>query len=366
MALHHISKIFPRNSKKLVFIGWHRNPEKGEIFADNTKYLFLFTKQNNPELRPIWMAKSKSVEKELRSFGYESYYEKSILGIWHALTSGKTIIDAFIQPENIRWCGGSKIIQLMHGRGMKKNAYNSPQDCTQDLIFVTSEFTKSLLPKLFTRGSRVHITGYPRNDIFFQDIIGSEIHSEIEFRNKALTIKKNNSKIILYSPTFRRGESYSDFEKRLDLKNLSKWSVENNIHFTISLHPKYRNQLRNIDLENIIFLNDCDIYPILKFFDLFINDYSSIFVDQLLLNKPMVFFPYDLENYERTEGIAFDYKELVPGPIVYSTDDLLKKIVYILENDEWKDKREINKKTYHKYLDGNSSKRIIEIIKNEK
>lgn len=357
---YNFSKLIPKEKKNWCFIGWHKHP-KGEIFADNCKYLFLHTSDNVKSIRSIWIAKSRSVARNLRKNGYASYYQNSLLGIWHALRSQTTIIDAYIQPANLRWSGNSQIIQLTHGRGMKKEGYNHKQPCTQDLIFCTSEFTREILPEIFTTGGKVHITGFPRNDIFFKDIPGAQIDVDQKTKESLLS-KKNKNKIILYSPTFRRGEQYADIESRFNFKEFSIWLEERNLYFVFSLHPKYRNQDRKNISDRILFLEECDIYPILPLFDLFINDYSSIFADQLLLNKPMIFYPFDLAVYSEREGLMFDYVSTMPGPKVYNFEQLLSNIENILVNDSWKEARENIKNKYHQYKDGDSSRRIVNII----
>ena len=61
--------------------------------------------------------------------------------------------------------------------------------------------------------------------------------------------------------------------------------------------------------------------------DILIADYSSIMVDYTILQKPIILFAYDLDDYLNEErGFYFDYKEKVPGKIVYNTDELIESI----------------------------------------
>ena len=117
--------------------------------------------------------------------------------------------------------------------------------------------------------------------------------------------------------------------------------------------------------KNIFFIKDCDTTPLLKYFDLLITDYSSIFTNFLLTNNPIIFYPFDLENYQQKEGLCFNYNEFTPGPKVFDIKSLKEAINTIFIEDEYKEKRLEIKNLYHKYTDGNASKRIIEIIKKE-
>src|SRR5208283_2067110 len=77
----------------------------------------------------------------------------------------------------------------------------------------------------------------------------------------------------------------------------------------------------------------CDIYEVLHLCDILITDYSSIFFDFLKFNKPIIFYPYDFLEYQKLDRcFYFDYKQFVPGPIVYSFDEMLKLISRILSN----------------------------------
>ena len=49
-------------------------------------------------------------------------------------------------------------------------------------------------------------------------------------------------------------------------------------------------------------------------FDSLITDYSSIYLDYMLLERPIIFLPYDLQEYESSVGFTMDYMENTPGP----------------------------------------------------
>lgn len=96
--------------------------------------------------------------------------------------------------------------------------------------------------------------------------------------------------------------------------------------------------------------------------DILITDYSSIMIEFGLLNKPIVFFAYDLDNYLSNErGFYLDYKNDLPGPIVYTTDELIDSI----ENGVDTSKLDSFLKTQFDEMDGNSSKRVVDFALNE-
>ncbi|MBP7006033.1 CDP-glycerol glycerophosphotransferase family protein [Patescibacteria group bacterium] len=362
--LFFLSCLFPRKQSLWVFIGWHRGHEM-EVFADNTKYFFLHIRQHVPQIQAVWLAKDEKLASLLRARGYEAYDEHSLKGIWYALRAHITVIDAFLQRENFRWSGRSKIVQLLHGRGMKKKAYGEPQIRQQNHIFSTSIFTQESLSPIFTKGAQLHVTGFSRNDLFFHPVKDSDIGIDHEAKKHLETSRANGKKTILYAPTFRRGQKTADLEKTFDLETLPTWLAARNIELFISLHPKQRDQVRSLRLDHVHFIEDSDIYPLLPNFSGFILDYSSLFSDILLLDRPMIFYPYDLERYEATEGLSFPYGKYIPGPIIYTQKDLLEALERSLTHDTYASERERVRGIYHAYTDGQSSERIMATVLRE-
>ena len=90
----------------------------------------------------------------------------------------------------------------------------------------------------------------------------------------------------------------------------------------LTLLLKHRSQLLAggrvaADLPNVIHYDPtADVYPALADVDLLVTDYSSIYFDFLLLDRPIVFFANDLDLYLRRERhLLFEYRDMTPGPI---------------------------------------------------
>ena len=81
-----------------------------------------------------------------------------------------------------------------------------------------------------------------------------------------------------------------------------------------------------------------------------------------LLNKPIIFFAYDLDNYLKSErGFYLDYRKDLPGPIVYSTEELIDAIKDGVDTS----KLDLFIRTQVDEVDGDSSKRIVDFALNE-
>jgi CDP-glycerol glycerophosphotransferase (TagB/SpsB family) len=121
---------------------------------------------------------------------------------------------------------------------------------------------------------------------------------------------------------------------------------------------------------NIKIIKDCeieqDIYTIINQFDILITDYSSIYFDFLLADKPIIFAPFDYEEYiTKDRELYYNYNEVTPGPKCRNWDEVLDWIVKFKENPKlFKEEREKIKKMFHKYQDGKNCERVFNEILN--
>ena len=110
---------------------------------------------------------------------------------------------------------------------------------------------------------------------------------------------------------------------------------EKNYLFILKLHPAVRvEQKRNNGAySNLLFLDKkLDVYPILPFIDVLITDYSSIYYDFILLDRGIILYPFDKENFlDYSNNLAFDYDEYTPGYRVMSIGEL--EVALLSDND---------------------------------
>ena len=84
-----------------------------------------------------------------------------------------------------------------------------------------------------------------------------------------------------------------------------------------------------------------DVTGVLGIFDLLVTDYSSIYIDYLLTEKPLIFLPYDKEKYLKGRGMNFDYDEVTPGPKPGTMKEFLWELEPLTEGkDALKEERE--------------------------
>ena len=273
-------------------------------------------------------------------------------------------------------------IQLWHGFPLKTLSYmanyssdikakNNIQWDKSDLIVSYSQTYSTLMNACFgIDGSKYVVTGVPRNDLLLKN------NSKAEFF-ELIGKKASNKKIIFYMPTFREtlyGQKNGIKEQFniLDIKDFNNEKFDTylgkqNLVLIIKFHPLHVDQatdcIKNARLKNIYALEDTklmeanlDLYEVINAADLLITDYSSIYFDYLLLDRPIIFTPLDLEEYEKDRGFLVEpYDFWAPGPKCYNLEQLTEEITKCLNDDNYyKKEREAICNIVHHYKDANS------------
>lgn len=275
-----------------------------------------------------------------------------------------------------------KLINLWHGIPLKsmglmnKTEKDSLEGVQGDYFISTSEFYNTIMNSCVAlKSSNYYITGYPRNDYLFK---------ENGNKNLELLINRDlqNKKVVLYAPTYRDVKrNISDlfssgnvfaFDK-FDIASFEDFLKENNLMFLLKLHPIEEKILREQKLysDNIVLIKNedlqqskMDLYKILNAVDLLITDYSSIYFDYLLLDRPIIFVPVDFDLYKETRGFLLEpYDFWTPGPKCLDQNSLQVEIIKNLNNPMYySESRKVIRDIMHKYQDGNSTDRVIELI----
>lgn len=191
------------------------------------------------------------------------------------------------------------------------------------------------------------------------------------------TEKSNNKSTILICPTWRNWiKNQKDFDIFMDnyynlLSNetLKEMLRKNNIKLTLIIHKNMKkfklNRAKNSDAIIIKHNNEVDIQDEINKADLFITDYSSIFMDIAYRKVPMIFYQFDKSQYrqKQLEVGYFSYEENGFGDILYGINSLIKKIeYYINHNFELEDKYQNRINDFFEKVDKNNCKRILEEV----
>jgi CDP-glycerol glycerophosphotransferase (TagB/SpsB family) len=381
-----LSLFFTRKKNKILVF----SRDRGKLL-DNCKYIFpTLQEQLSPKATTIFVTQEIDVYNKIMIMGYPCHLNKrGITDFIFFMTAGIIIVDS-IDWGKEGWhiaFRGAKIIQLWHGIPLKeieqKKAERHISDypiliklairkywaITQrfpcfDALVATSKCAAHLL-SICISSKECWITGYPRNDILFKKGFTNYDSLNVDgfIYSHVLKSKNLGRKIIFYCPTFRDGMKNPIKENQKMLFFIDRYLAKNNMSLYIKLHPWIKDtQLSKIENVKIV-ESESDIYPLLPHVDILITDYSSIYFDFLLLDKPIIFFAYDIENYKLNDrSLLLDYDQYTPGKKVFSLKYLIRVILEQLKEDSYIEARSNIKKLMFDELDDKSSLRIAKLI----
>lgn len=317
----------------------------------NSRYLFEYVKENLPEITPLFVINDPELRNSLSSkYGKQYFIEtESIQGIRQALSAGVWFTSAGLPAYGTGLHKKRLIINLWHGVPLKKIALLDPNLKKAARIYFKKIFSENytcilttsheLIP-LMSRSfavseDKIKVWGQPRNDGLFQkndcrEILGQLFPDLPEY-----------TKTVLYAPTFRDYGQVQLFPfKDFDQEQLEAFLEEKNMLLFIRTHVAEQGSAAPYLGKRIRFLGNEqaeDVTGILNIFDCLITDYSSIYIDYLLTDKPMIFLPYDRQQYLDGRGMNFDYDDVTPGPKPETFNDFLDALSP--KEDFWKSER---------------------------
>ncbi len=385
IILYNISKIIKKRNDLWLFGAW-----EGQLYSDNSKYLFEYVNKEHPEINAIWISRNKNVVEKLKNKGYKAYYYKSFEYFINAMRAAVVFQTEGNQDFGYAIYGGARIIQLWHGAGPKINKWDTDKFTSKDTRKrgISNYFEESYwmcpserymtqlttMPMFYIPLSKdkMYLTGLPRNDTFVSK-------PKSEFLENFRT-QHGDAKLIVYMPTHRNfGKEEAIPEFSIDaLKKVNDFLKERNYFMLYKPHfhelKKYANVEFEKTMDHIILAKDAEIfgdpYQYLHGCDMMISDYSSVLYDFICSGKPVVLFPFDIDKFDKDDaGLEDYYLDVPPGPICYSWDEVFTKTDELFKQDLWVEKREKSRKLLHNFIDGKNCERVynsvIEIIKKE-
>ncbi|MGW8424551.1 CDP-glycerol glycerophosphotransferase family protein [Peribacillus simplex] len=233
---------------------------------------------------------------------------------------------------------------------------------TIDIMLSQSNFETDIFSRVFKiPRERFLACGLPRND----ELVKVSTKDTKLIRDK-LGIK-TDKKIILYAPTFREYEQDNTLKFTLAPPiDFEKWNQELGEDYMILLRAHYEvGKVLNVPKYNEFIINVSDysnLNDLMIISDVLISDYSSIFFDFSLLQKPMICYAYDLDAYTQFRGMYFDINKELPGGAIKTEDELLNKILNLDYTYECKLTKAFQEK-YVKYS-GDATQVAVESIIN--
>lgn len=263
---------------------------------------------------------------------------------------------------------------LSHGCAVKnlKSFYCMPDDCADaDFLTMSSFLAKGDAENMHFPPQQMTVTGFARNDVLFSPSL------------KIADYFKNGQydKVILWLPTYRQHASSSIVHSSISMpvlhdeticKKINAYAEEKRVLLIIKPHPAQDiSKIKMLQLTNLQFIEDSfltqnkvSIYDLLSSADALLTDYSSVYFDFLLTDKPIGLCWEDFDEYKRLEGFAVDTDRLMAGgEKIYSADDLQTFIQHIAEGEDiLNQERNAIRDLVHDFKDNQSAKRTVDFI----
>ena len=376
IPLFHSSTFTQKQEKPILLFGAFG----GRRYDDNSASLFEYMTENEPDYDCYWVIRKDSLDDE-RKIPYEQriVYKDTIKGCLFArkaaafiYTHGRYDITDFKKADT----PSALNIMLDHG-------FTSLKKTTMDKLSTGELAAKDLLDwDLIVSGSeaeacihnrqwcvpkeKIALAGLARYDRL--DAIKKDVHAD--------------GRSILYMPTWRewnakkislaKTDFFTQIKSFLVDSALDDFLFERGITLYIYVHmwmreffTEFRN---NFSLKSTLILDQgADLQKMLAGSSLFITDYSSVAWDFLYLDRPVLFYQFDLEKYMEQTGAYIDMKKDLFGPAAYCPEEAAGWVKYFVENDYstelFSQKMDAGKKYAFAYSDGKNCSRISGTIK---
>ncbi len=300
---------------------------------------------------------------------------KQFIPLMFHLNTAKVVVtdNYFVELAGLKLRNGVNCIQVWHANGALKKfgwedkaAQKRSAEDKKRFQEVYKRFTKVLvgsdeMASIFQKSflldeSNMLKLGVPRTDYFFKE---AQLQENYQWSYEHLHL--TNRIKLLYAPTFRDNE-LGMAKLHLDIAEM-KQALGNEYQLILKLHPSISNDLEKLDDDFVIYVDkETPIETLLPVVDILITDYSSIPFEFALLQKPMIFFTYDLTEYDNARGLSDGFLETIPGPHVFTTTELIE----VIQNNTFDlEKVRLFAEKWNKYSDGFSSERFVSFLKEQ-
>lgn len=313
---------------------------------------------------------------------YKNYSSHSIQNV--KFVSNLQGIYYFFICKHIYYCFGKlpikpaknqNVIQMWHGTPLKAGDkalkdLNPQKDIFYSHLFSASSHFIPIVSNFFNGFpvQKIVVCGHPRTDILLKN--DNERYDFGEYK-----------KLITWAPTFRKSSTLGYQDSSLpsivpifnqnDLYELNEKLRKLNIKIIVKLHPLQDLSLYKLtEMDYLILLShqefskkNMDLYKLLRQSDALITDYSSVYFDYLLLDRPIAFTADDAEEYGTNRGYAMDNPEdYKPGVTLKTKNDFYKFLEdFSAGIDLYKVERERVKHLSNDFCNGQNCQRALEI-----
>lgn len=335
IVLKGILTFIPKDNKLILFSAWF-----GKKYADSSMYEYEYLLKNS-DYKVYWYTRNSDIYNDLLSKEMPVLYSKTLKAIWYQIRA-KVLVTAIqtddFNPYFFRNC---ICIDLDHGFVIKQVGFKIPTISKRYIEFrhllwwgmdfrltASTDFSRKAIEDSFgVTKERIIKCNKPRTDVLFDKELQKGKNLNVE------AIKKGR-KAIVWMPTHRSsGAKTMDIEQLLDLDSIQSICEKNDMVFIIKKHFYHRNEVSNLEKYDNIFditQQEVDSQVILAQADALISDYSASYIEYLSLDRPILLYAFDLDDYLKSErGLYFTFDINTSGELVRTKEQLNNSIARI-------------------------------------
>ena len=366
-----LNRAIPKNRRQILL-------ESNSDFCDNTRalYDYLVREGYASKYRFVWCVTDPRAfrEKGMPSTKWVSFKKKEgfLLYFWRMARSYYVFYTHYVPP----FCNARAqlVVNLWHGTPLKTlEGHVHPDSLFDFLLSPSNAFNPILAGSFHMSEDKLVQVGYPRCDLLFEE--------SGALRRLGVDVS-GYRKVLLWMPTFRRPADgqYTDaqvnptglplLETDRELEALNGVLARQRLLLLIKLHPgqdmtgvslktlSHIRMLTNQELDE----KGVQLYHLVGEADALLTDYSSIYFDYLLLNRPIGFIIDDIGDYRKNRGfVVEDPLPLMPGEKIRTVEELDAFLAMLArDQDGWEEGRQRVCRLANRFTDGNSSKRFAE------
>lgn len=350
----------PRNKKKILFGAW-----SGHSYSCNPKYLFEYVVRRGG-FNCVWIG-DEELRKDVLSLEGAKFARKgSFLAFWHFITAKFLAFNVYWGDEFLRLplCRRAVLLYLSHGypdKKMGERQFNGDGERKKENVGNLRSFIRMCLGKLdaflypqeaWSSASspigdelrvlnmpwrlsmdRMLRAGTPRADYVIANANNLELKQLLRRKISRILGINTEGRWAVFVPTWRHDPAYLySFTTSSRLEEWQRFFAENNIVVIEKQHPKTMKDglvlggsIGSVCVVSADSAKLIDTQELLLASDLLITDYSSVYYDFYLMNRPVIHFTYDFEHaYTKDFGFDFDIREYGGGPFAYTEEELMK------------------------------------------
>lgn len=337
--------VFPKDQKLILFSAWF-----GQKYSDSSMYQYEYMLENS-KYRVCWYTKNKALYKDLIAAGKPVVYSKSLKGLWIHLRAKMLVTSVQFNDFNEFLIGNCILLDLDHGYPIKEGHFKQNEAASRGKIYeyivrwnvkyymsASSKFCMEKICECFEiTPNDIVFCNKPRIDALFDNKLRCNKNPSVE------KIKKGR-KAVVWMPTHRScGNKPIQTEAIFDLQRIEELCVSNNFVFLIKKHFYHKNEV--VDLKDYphifdITQEDIETQTLLSQTDILITDYSACYIDYLALDRPIILYAYDLEEYLQHErAIYLKFEDNNVGAKAYDRDGFSRTLESI--TNKWVDEEHI-------------------------